>query len=134
MMIRSVVGILVGAVLGLLVFGPMGGALGAFCGLALGLLAGAVVPSSSAVPAGADVHREQHKVVCISKGEVGDCVMLRDTGTGEFLDVESCSLEKQGRPRCLKRCLDLIPKGLRRSKVQTQPPVQETGSASPDYS
>ena len=122
MMIRSIVGMLLGAALGMLLAGTPGGALGAICGAGLGLLWGSIRPSHAGVPAGMEVSREEHKVMCIPRGEVANCVLLRDKKTGTFVEVESCSLEPEDTsPRCLKRCLDMLPQGL---PQQTRKPAE----------
>ena len=105
MMIRAIVGMLLGAALGMMLAGNPGGALGAICGAGLGLLWGSIRPSRAGVTEDMEVSREEHRVVCIPRGEVADCVLLRDKATGTFVEVESCSLEpKDTSPRCLKRC------------------------------
>jgi hypothetical protein len=115
------VGVLLGAALGALLAGSPGGVLGAFCGAALGLGFGSVRPSRARA-AGQNAHCEEHSVVCISRGEVARCLLWRDDETGEFVDVESCSLEPPGvRPRCAKRCLELLPGGLPRSAPAVPP-------------
>ena len=126
MMIRSIVGLLLGGALGMVLAGSLGGALGAVCGAGLGMLWGSVRPSHTGVKDGTAVTREEREVVCISRGEVADCVMLRDQETGDLVDVESCSLEPEGvHPRCFKRCLDLLPRR-RARRVKVQEPAEVT--------
>lgn len=108
-MVRLFFGLILGAAAGALIAGALGGALGALCGAGLALAWVSLRRNRPTIPANTPVRRESHRVMCIPRGEVANCVLLRDERTGRFLDVETCSLEPEGAPpRCAKRCFDML--------------------------
>ena len=96
-----------GLVLGGLSAGAAGGALGAVVGCSFGLMFLAVKDSRPHMLREVDPERVPRELLCVPRGRVADCTLVRDKRTGAWLDVERCSLE-QGDVRCTKRCLVLM--------------------------
>jgi hypothetical protein len=108
-MIAAFVGAGIGVVLGSALGGPFGGALGVLLGAMLGMLWAAGTDVVDPVPAGAHVAREQHRLLCVPKGQVASATFVRDAHSGRWLDVERCSLcSPEHEVGCQKRCLLLM--------------------------
>jgi hypothetical protein len=132
MMIRSLVASMVvstaiGFGLGFLLAGALGGILGIGLGMVFALLLASSREAVEEVHDDTNVHREHERLLCVPKGQVADCVLLRDDDSGRWVDVERCSLSRPPTvPTCAKRCLvfmnDLAPKRRRRrARPRTQP-------------
>lgn len=100
---------LCGLLIGLGLAGPLGAALGIVLGFALGMLLAGSRDAALPIPADTPLCREQQHILCETKGRVATAGFLRDGNSGQWLDVEHCSLcDPHDRVRCGKRCLVLI--------------------------
>lgn len=96
-----------GIVAGALVAGAGGGALGALVGSCFGLMFLSVRRSEPRMRNDVEPERVRKDLLCIPRGRVAECRLVRDKKTGIWLDVERCSLERDA-VRCAKRCLVLM--------------------------
>lgn len=104
---NAVLATLAGTALGFLVAGTGGGALGALVGAVLGLMWLSVRESRPRMRSDVVPERLHRELLCIPRGRVADCTLVRDEKTGIWLDVERCSLQADV-VRCTKRCLVLL--------------------------
>ncbi len=107
-MFRPIWGLVLGAAVGLVFAGATGGVLGAVAGMVLGLGWHAVATNTTPLPHGHAAEKVQRKIMCVGRGAMAECTFLRDSSSGRWLDVESCSLYPGGHPECAKRCLRLM--------------------------
>jgi hypothetical protein len=108
-MIATLVGMLLGLIFGLIAAGPTGGAFGIAIGAVLGLLAAGAPANAIRPAADAELVREDQQLLCVPKGQVATTTFVRDAGTGQWLDVERCSLTPPGTDlHCDKNCLVLV--------------------------
>lgn len=108
-LLETTVGALLGGALGAAMAGPLGGVLGALLGSLVGSFWRMGSRSFARAPSAAGVVREPHDLMCIPKGELAHCTLVRDAATGAWLDVEECSLcEHPDHVLCTKRCLVML--------------------------
>lgn len=121
-MITSLLGAFLGLLFGVVVAGPLGGALGVIVGMSIGMLWSGSREAVHQIPADAKVVHEEQNLMCETKGRVATASFLRDAETGDWLDVDRCSLcTPDDKVQCAKRCLVLIRSVLpaRRHPVET---------------
>jgi hypothetical protein len=108
-MIVTYVGMFLAVVLGFALAGPLGAAVGAILGMAMGMMLSGVVEATRKARAGAEVVREERRLLCVPKGQVATATFVREAGTRRWLDVERCTLcEPEEKVGCQKRCLLLM--------------------------
>lgn len=125
-MVTTYVGMFFGALLGFVLGGPLGAALGVFLGFAMGMMLTTVPATTIKAPAGAELVREEHRLLCMPKGQVATATFVRDVEQSRWLDVEQCTLcTPEDKVACAKRCLTLMRDTLpsRKNPVQAHEPA-----------
>jgi hypothetical protein len=132
-MIATLCGMSLGLLFGLIAAGPMGGLFGIAIGAVLGLLAAGAPANVRKPAADAALVREDQHLLCIPNGQVATATFVRDAGTGQWLDVERCSLSPPGADlKCEKNCLVLI-RGVKEQSKQPMP-TRSAGAQQPPFS
>ncbi len=125
-MITAFLGMLLGAVLGTAAVGPLGGVLGIMIGGVCGMLLAGAMDAVEHARAGAELVREEQRLLCVPKGQVATATFVRDAQNGRWLDVERCTLcTPEDDVPCQKRCLLLIRDSLPRRKHPVKRPQPE---------
>lgn len=102
-----VFGVVAGATLGIALAGPTGGTFGIVFGTLFAMLWLAAEKSTRALPVGAPVFHESHRLLCVATGQFADVQLAHDGR--HWCDVERCSLcSPDDQVECRKRCLDLM--------------------------
>jgi hypothetical protein len=125
-MVTTYVGMFFGLLLGFALGGPLGAALGVFLGFAMGMMIASVPKTVCQAAPGATLVREEHRLLCMPKGQVATATFVRDVEQSRWLDVERCTLcEPEEKVGCAKRCLTLMRDTLpsRKNPVQAREPA-----------
>ena len=108
-MITTLLAMFAGMLVGAATAGPLGGVLGTILGLSGGMMLSGVRDAVARARPGAELVREDLRVLCVPKGQVASATYVREAATGRWLDVERCSLcTPADQVGCAKRCLLLV--------------------------
>ena len=108
-MITTFVAMFLGMVLGTAAGGPRFGVLGIMIGGVVGMLLRGTANAVEQAPEGAELVREEQRLLCVPKGQVATATFVRDAQHGRWLDVARCTLcTPEDDVLCEKRCLSLL--------------------------